>query len=70
LFGHLVGVGGFESIVNHFQNAASEFAKPVLDGVLELPRSFRCDGLKQERLHELDNLLRLQLSDTLGFFPN
>ena len=57
VFGHLVGSVGFEPIVDHFQSAASEFAKSVLDGILELPRGFWCDRLKQERLHELVDLL-------------
>ena len=70
MFGHLVGGVGFEPIVDHFQNAESEFAKPVLDGILELPRGFWCERLKQERLHELVDLLQLRLSSGSRFLPN
>jgi hypothetical protein len=57
VFGHLLEGVGFDPIVNHFKNAASEFAKPVLNGILELPRGFGCDRMKQECLHELVDLL-------------
>ena len=70
LLGHLAGGVGFEPIVDHFQNVASEFAKSVLDGVLELPRGFWCDRLQQERLHELVDLLLLRLSDDSRLFTN
>ena len=49
LLRHLVGGVGFEPVVDHFQNAASDFAQPILDGVLELPRRFRRDGLKHPK---------------------
>jgi len=68
--GHLVGVIGFEPIVDHFQHAASEFAQPVLKGVLELPRRFWSDGLQQKIPHELVNLLPLRLGDGSRFFPD
>ncbi len=70
LLRHLVGGVGFEPVVDHFQNAASDFAQPILDGVLELPRRFRRDGLKQERPHELVDLLQLRLGRGLHFFAN
>ena len=70
VLGHRVGVVGFEPIVEHFENAASEFAQPVLEGVLKLPRRFWRDGLKQERLHQLANSLELRLSGDSRFFPD
>jgi hypothetical protein len=66
--GHLVGVVRFEPIVDHFQQAASEFSQPVFDGVLELPRRFRRDGLQQKIPYKLVNLLRL--GDGSRFFPD
>jgi len=70
VLGHRVGVVGFEPIVEHFENAASEFAQPVLEGVLKLPRRFWRDGLKQERLHQLANSLELRLSGDSRFFSD